>query len=61
MEEALKAVEAEIKGDGGQVNVKMMPKTVSETEDKELERLLERMGEENAEVAGDDDDSEGEA
>ncbi|KAK9265810.1 hypothetical protein L1049_028611 [Liquidambar formosana] len=60
MEEALKAVEEDIKGNGGNVNVKMMPKTVSETEDKELERLLERMGEENAEVAGDDDDSEGE-
>ncbi|CAO1635801.1 unnamed protein product [Parajaminaea phylloscopi] len=60
LEQALKEIETEIKKDGGAVNVKMMPKTVSEVEDQELEQLLARVGQENAEVEG-DEDSDGEA
>lgn len=59
LEEALKKMEAEITKDGGAINVQMMPKTVSETEDKELEQLLAKVEKENAEVEG-DEDSEGE-
>lgn len=59
LEQALKEVEAEIKKDGGAVNVKMMPKTVSDVEDQELAQLMARFEKENAEVEG-DEDSEGE-
>lgn len=36
------------------------PKTVSETEDQELEQLMARVEKENAEVEGDEDSEEGE-
>lgn len=60
LEQALKEIESEIKKEGGAINIKMMPKTVSEVEDQELEQLLARVGQENAEVEG-DEDSEPEA
>lgn len=59
LEQALKEIEGEIKKDGGAINIKMMPKTVSEVEDQELAQLMARVEKENAEVEG-DEDSEGE-
>lgn len=60
LEQALKEIETEIKKEGGAVNVKMAPKTVSEVEDQELQQLLARVGQENTEVEG-DEDSDGES
>ncbi|KXS12678.1 hypothetical protein M427DRAFT_125508 [Gonapodya prolifera JEL478] len=58
MEESILAMERVITGDGGALTVKMMPRAVSETDDKELERLMERAEQETKEVGGDDEDSE---
>ncbi|CAO1632875.1 unnamed protein product [Sympodiomycopsis kandeliae] len=55
LEQALKEIESEITKDGGAVNIKMMPKTVSEVEDQELAQLMARFEKENAEVEGDED------
>lgn len=55
LEKALKEIEADITTSGGTLNIKMMPKTVSEVEDQELAQLMDRVEKENAEVEGDDD------
>lgn len=55
MEEAVEEIGKTIRTAGGELNVKMKPKTVSETEDQELEQLMERAERENAEVEGDED------
>jgi len=54
MEEVKKAIEAR----GGQMTVKMAPKAVSENDDAELAKLMERSERENALVDGDDESSE---
>ncbi|GAK63286.1 translation initiation factor eIF-2 alpha subunit [Moesziomyces antarcticus] len=58
MEQALEKITESIRASGGDVNIKMKPKTVSEVEDQELEQLMARVEKENAEVEG-DEDSEG--
>lgn len=58
MEQALEKIAESIRAAGGEINIKMKPKTVSETEDQELEQLMARVEKENAEVEG-DEDSEG--
>lgn len=58
MEQALEKITESIRANGGDVNIKMKPKTVSEVEDQELEQLMARVEKENAEVEG-DEDSEG--
>ncbi|KAH0445923.1 hypothetical protein IEQ34_025242 [Dendrobium chrysotoxum] len=55
MEKAVEEIATEIRKAGGELNVKMKPKTVSESEDQELEQLMERVERENAEVEGDED------
>ncbi|KAE8250684.1 hypothetical protein A4X13_0g4490 [Tilletia indica] len=59
LEQAIEKVAEKIKGAGGDINIKMKPKAVSEVEDQELAQLMARVEKENAEVEG-DDDSEGE-
>ncbi|PWN41079.1 putative SUI2-translation initiation factor eIF-2 alpha chain [Ceraceosorus guamensis] len=60
LKKALTTIDASIKKSGGNLAVKMEPKAVSESEDQELERLLQRVEKENEQVAGDDDDSDDE-
>ncbi|KAK0547792.1 hypothetical protein OC846_004388 [Tilletia horrida] len=59
LEQAIDSVGKKIKSSGGDINIKMKPKAVSEVEDAELAQLMARVEKENAEVEG-DDDSEGE-
>lgn len=57
-ESAIARITAEIVGAGGQIVVKMAPKVVSESEDRELDALMKKSEMENAEVSGDDSVSE---
>ncbi|KDQ09048.1 hypothetical protein BOTBODRAFT_191372 [Botryobasidium botryosum FD-172 SS1] len=54
LEAAIDAIRATILSEGGELNVRMKPKAVSETEDLELAALMARAGQENAEVSGDE-------
>lgn len=59
LEEAIADVKASIeKFDGGNLVVKMAPKAVTESDDAELQALMEKRERENAEVSGDDSESE---
>jgi len=59
LEEAIKVVSASIeKYDGGRCMVKMAPKAVTESDDAELQALMAKRERENAEVSGDEDESE---
>jgi len=59
MQRALDAIEAAIRPvPGGQMVVKMKPKAVSESEDKELADMMKKAEFENAEVSGDDETDE---
>ena len=46
------------KYDGGRCSVKMAPKAVTESDDAELQALMAKRERENAEVSGDEDESE---
>ncbi|KAK7207284.1 eukaryotic translation initiation factor 2 alpha subunit [Myxozyma melibiosi] len=61
LEEAIQVIEQSIKESGGEFSVRMAPKAVTESDDAELQALMERKELENKEVSGDDDDSESEA
>jgi translation initiation factor 2 subunit 1 len=61
LEKAITKVEASITASGGNLNVKMRPKAVSETDDLELAELMARVERENAEVSGDEASTEDEA
>ncbi|PWN49024.1 putative SUI2-translation initiation factor eIF-2 alpha chain [Violaceomyces palustris] len=54
MEKAIEKITETIKASGGDINIKMKPKTVSEVEDQELAQLMARVEKENAEVEGDE-------
>ncbi|KAG8846977.1 hypothetical protein FRB96_001727 [Tulasnella sp. 330] len=56
LEEAIKVIQETIEGLGGNLNVKMRPKAVSETEDLELAAAMARAQKENAEISGDETD-----
>ncbi|KAG8931628.1 hypothetical protein FRC03_003117 [Tulasnella sp. 419] len=56
LEEAIKVIQATIEKHGGELNVKMRPKAVSETEDLELAAAMARASKENAEISGDEDE-----
>jgi translation initiation factor 2 subunit 1 len=58
LEEAIKDIDASIKGAGGSCVVKMAPKAVTESDDAELQALMEKKERENLEVSGDEDESE---
>ncbi|KAI9219900.1 translation initiation factor eIF2 alpha subunit [Blastocladiella britannica] len=58
LERAIAAIAESLAGQQGNVAVKMKPRVVSATDEKELAELMERFERENAEVSGDEDDEE---
>ena len=57
LEDAIKAVDANIRAAGGVCGVKMAPKAVTENDDAELQALMDKRERENQEVSGDEDES----
>ena len=55
---AINDITVSIKAAGGSCVVKMQPKAVSETDEEELQALMDKRERENQEVSGDEDDSE---
>lgn len=58
LEEAIKDIAENIKAAGGNCVVRMAPKAVTENDDAELQALMDKKERENAEVSGDEDDTE---
>lgn len=58
LNEALKVIEESIKSAGGMFDIKEAPKVVTDQDDQELAKKLERLEQMNEEVPGDDDDEE---
>lgn len=58
LEKAIKEIDKTIKGSGGGCVTKMAPKAVTESDDAELQALMEKRERENAEVSGDESVSE---
>ena len=58
LEKAIKEIEASITNANGGCVVKMAPKAVTESDDAELQALMEKRERENAEVSGDESVSE---
>jgi translation initiation factor 2 subunit 1 len=58
IQSAIDKVDEVIRGKGGQVAVKLKPKVVSDVNERELDALMKRSEMENAEVSGDEDESE---
>jgi translation initiation factor 2 subunit 1 len=58
LEEAIVDIRQSISGAGGNLIVKMEPKAVTESDDAELQALMEKRERENAEVSGDESVSE---
>ncbi|XP_010774833.1 eukaryotic translation initiation factor 2 subunit 1b [Notothenia coriiceps] len=61
LNQAMAAIKEKIEEKRGVFNIQMEPKVVTDTDETELARQLERLERENAEVDGDDDDEEMEA
>ncbi|KAM7216180.1 hypothetical protein V8F06_008397 [Rhypophila decipiens] len=59
LEEAIVDIRNSIKAAGGQLVVKMEPKAVTESDDAELQALMEKRERENAEVSGDESNIRG--
>lgn len=58
LEEAIVDIRTSITSTGGQLIVKMEPKAVTDSDDAELQALMEKRERENAEVSGDESVSE---
>ncbi|RDA95118.1 hypothetical protein CP533_2145 [Ophiocordyceps camponoti-saundersi (nom. inval.)] len=58
LEEAIGDIRKSIEAAGGHLTVKMEPKAVTESDDAELQALMEKRERENAEVSGDESVSE---
>lgn len=58
LEVAIEEITKSIKAAGGDCVVKMAPKAVSETDDAELQAIMEKHERENQEISGDEDESE---
>ncbi|KAJ0369287.1 hypothetical protein COL154_002173 [Colletotrichum chrysophilum] len=58
LEEAIVDIRNSIEAAGGSLVVKMEPKAVTESDDAELQALMEKRERENAEVSGDESVSE---
>lgn len=58
LEEAIVDIRKNIEAAGGNLTVKMEPKAVTESDDAELQALMEKKERENAEVSGDESMSE---
>lgn len=54
LEEAIIDIRKSIESAGGSLTVKMDPKAVTESDDAELQALMEKRERENAEVSGDE-------
>lgn len=54
LNEAIAGIRSNIEGAGGKLIVKMEPKAVTESDDAELQALMEKRERENAEVSGDE-------
>src|SRR5579871_5761093 len=54
LEQAIQAIDDSIKAAGGVCVVKMAPKAVTESDDAELQKLMEKKALENMEVSGDE-------
>jgi len=57
LETAIEEVKANITKSGGSCVVKMAPKAVTESDDAELQALMEKREKENEEISGDEDES----
>lgn len=55
LEQSIKGIDEKIKGAGGGCLIKMAPKAVTESDDAELQALMEKREKENQEVSGDED------
>jgi len=58
LEEAIIEIQNSITAAGGTCSVKMAPKAVTEADDADLQKLMELRERENAEISGDEDDSQ---
>jgi translation initiation factor 2 subunit 1 len=58
LEQAIEKIKESIEGSGGSINVKMAPKAVTESDDAELKRLMEKSEAEMRQVSGDEYESE---
>ncbi|TKA66355.1 hypothetical protein B0A49_08797, partial [Cryomyces minteri] len=58
LEAAIEEIAQNITKAGGSCHVKMAPKAVTENDDAELQALMDKRERENAEVSGDEDESE---
>jgi translation initiation factor 2 subunit 1 len=58
LQEAIESIRKSITAAGGNLTVKMEPKAVTESDDAELQALMEKRERENAEVSGDESMSE---
>ena len=58
LEKAIKEIEIKIKASNGGCVTKMAPKAVTESDDAELQALMEKRERENAEVSGDESESD---
>lgn len=58
LERAIEQIQLTIEEEGGSLIVKMKPKAVSETEENDLAQLMAKVGQENAEVSGDEEEEE---
>ncbi|EMC96561.1 hypothetical protein BAUCODRAFT_480531 [Baudoinia panamericana UAMH 10762] len=58
LEQAIKDIDQSIRAAGGSCVVKMAPKAVTESDDAELQKLMDQRERENQEVSGDEDESE---
>jgi len=58
LEAAIADIQRVIKGNGGGCVVRMAPKAVTESDDAELQALMEKREKENMEISGDEDESE---
>ena len=57
LEKAIEQIDGKIKSSGGNCVVRMAPKAVTESDDAELQALMEKRERENQEVSGDEDGS----
>ena len=57
LEDAIKDVDHNIRAAGGMCVIKMAPKAVTESDDAELQALMDKRERENQEVSGDEDES----
>jgi translation initiation factor 2 subunit 1 len=57
LEESIKEIETSILAAGGTCTVKMAPKAVTESDDAELQALMDKREKENQEISGDEDES----